>query len=108
MQGRSASTRSSASFSISAGSPMLLDIRRVADGFRGAAIAAGLGHPCGLDRDFAVEHVARDLQVGWPRRAGEGLARSHGDHIGDAFGAAHAGRELGDRRHDVDVGQVLQ
>ncbi len=58
--------------------------------------------------DLAVEDVARDLEIGGARRAGEGLARRHRDHVGDALGRAHAGRELGDGPHDVDMRQVLE
>ena len=60
------------------------------------------------DVDLAVENVARDFEIGGPGRAGEAFARRHRDHVGDALGRAHAGRELGDRPHDVDMRQVLE
>ena len=85
-----------------------LHVRRVADRLGRGAVAPGLGQARGLDRDLAVEHVAWDLQVDRPRRAGKGLARGHGDHVGDPLRAAYSGRELGNGRHNVDVGQVLQ
>ena len=58
--------------------------------------------------DLAVEDVARDLEIGRARRAGEAFARRHRDHVGDALGRADAGREFGDRPHQVDMWQILQ
>ena len=60
------------------------------------------------DVDLAVEDVAGNFEIGRPRRAGVAFARGHGDHVGDALGRAHAGRELGDGPHDVDMRQILQ
>ncbi len=57
---------------------------------------------------LAVEDVAWNLEVRRTRRAGEALPCRHGDHVGDALRRADACRKLGDRREDVDVGQVLQ
>ena len=60
------------------------------------------------DVDLAVEHVARDLEVGRTVGAVEALARGHRDHVGDALGRHHGRGELGDRLHHVDVRQILQ
>ena len=38
------------------------------------------------DVDLAVEHVARDFEIGGPRGAGETFARRHRDHVGDPLG----------------------
>ncbi len=86
----------------------LLDIARIADRFGRRPIVARLRHHRARQLDFAVEHVARNFQVRRTGRAVEAFARRHRDHVGDPLGARHAGGELGDRRHDVDVRQVLQ
>ena len=57
---------------------------------------------------LGVEHVARDLQEGRAGRAVVALAEGHRHHVGDARGVRHGRGELGDRRHHVDVRQVLE
>ena len=86
----------------------LFDVRRIADGFRRRAIGARLGDARALDRHLGVEHVARNFQIARSRRAIDRFAKRHGNHVGDALGMRHAGGEFRDRRHDIDVGQVLQ
>ena len=68
----------------------------------------GFGHDRLGDVDLTIEHVARNLEVHRSRGAVERLAHRHRDHVGDALGARHRGRELGDGRHHVDVRQILQ
>ena len=86
----------------------LFDVGRIADRFSRGAIGAGLGDARPLERHFGVEHVTRDFQIARPRRAVDRFAKSHRHHVGDAFGMRHGGGELRDRRHDIDVRQILQ
>jgi len=58
--------------------------------------------------DLAIEDIARNFQVHRSRGAVECLARGHRDHVRDALGARYRGGELGDRRHEIDVRQVLE
>ena len=91
--------RISASFSMSAGSPTDLVEARYAPGF---------GMRARSMRHFGVEHVAWDFQIYRAGRTVDRFAKGHGNHVGDAFGVRHGGGELGDRRHDIDVRQILQ
>ena len=81
---------------------------RIADRLRRGAVVPGLRDHRLVERDLAVEHVARDFEVGRAGSAGERLARRHRDHVGDAFGGEHAGGELGDRLHHLDMRQILK
>jgi hypothetical protein len=85
-----------------------LDVARVANRFGRRAIVTRLRHDRAREVDFAVEDVTRNFQVCRTGRAVEALARGHRDHVGDPLSARHAGGKLRDRRHDVDVRQVLQ
>ena len=99
MAGRSESTRRSARRSMPAGSPQdLVEARYPPRGGKHRLV----------ERDFAIEHVARDLEVAGSGSAGEALASRHRDHVGNPLGRGDAGGELGDRTHHVDVGEVLQ
>ncbi len=69
---------------------------------------AGLGQDRRFHRNLAVQDVAGDFQVAGTVGAGEAFPGRHRDHVGDPLGRQHGGGELGDRRHHVDVGQVLQ
>ena len=86
----------------------LFDIRRIADRLRRHPVAAGRRNPRLFQRDLGIEDVARDFEIGRPIGAVEALARGHRDHVGHAFGGEHAGCELGDRRHHVDMRQILE
>ena len=99
MAGRSESTSRSASRSMPAG---------VAAGLRRRAVAPRSGEHRLVERDLAVEDVARDLEVARSGSAREALPRRHRHHVGDPLGRGDAGGELGDRAHHVDVGKVLQ
>ena len=85
-----------------------LDIGRVADRLGRHAVAAGFRDARALERDLGVEDVARDLEIGRAVGAVEALARGHRHHVGHPLGREHAGSELGDRRHHVDMRQVLE
>ncbi len=74
----------------------------------GGTVGPGPGHPRLLRRHPGVQHVARDLQEGRPRSAVVALAERHRHHVRGARGVRHGRRELGDRRHHVDVRQVLE
>ncbi len=69
---------------------------------------AGLGQHRAGRIDLAVQHVARDFQVGRAIGAGETFPRRHRHHVRNPFGGHHGGGELGDRLHDIDMRQVLQ
>ena len=84
---------------MSFGSPVLV---------RRGAVVAGLGDDRVLERHLGVEDVAADLEERRARRAGHRLAEGHRAHVRHALGVYDARRELGDRRHDVDVRQVLE
>ena len=86
----------------------LLDILRVADRLGRGAVGAG-GRNARLGQwNLAIQHIARDLQIGRAGCAVVGFAGRHGDHVRDPVGRPHAGGKLGDRRHDVDMRQILQ
>ena len=74
---------------------------------RGPVLAGLRDHRLG-EIDLAVEHIARNLQIDRSRGAVESLARRHRDHVGDALRARHARREFRDRRHHIDVRQILK
>ena len=86
----------------------LFDVGRIADGFSRGAIGARLGNARALERHLGVEHVARNFEIARPRRAVDRFAKRHRHHVGDPLGMRHAGGEFRDRRHDVDVRQILQ
>ena len=86
----------------------LLDIDRVAERLRRRTVFSRRRNHRFDELDLAVEDVAWNLEIRRARRTVEALARSHRDHVGDAFGRAHAGGKLGDRPHHVDMRQVLQ
>ena len=86
----------------------LLDIGGIADRAGGGPVVPRGGDDRLRELDLAVQHVARDLEIRWPPGAVVALARRHADHVGDPLGRGHAGRELGDRRHHVDVRQILE
>lgn len=72
------------------------------------AVGARLRHARLGHRHLGVEDVARDLQEGGAGRAVIALAERHRHHVRRARRVRHGRRELGDRRHHVDVRQVLQ
>src|SRR5450432_587098 len=85
-----------------------LNVARIADRTCRGAVLAGLRNDGLGDVDLAVEYVARDFQVHRTRRAVEGLARRHSDHVRHAFRAGNCRSELGDGGHQLDVRQILQ
>ena len=85
-----------------------LDVARIAKGADRCAVVPRLRHDRLGDVDLAVEHVARDFEIARAVGARETFPRRHGDHVGDALGRHHRGREFGDRLHHVDVRKVLQ
>ena len=64
----------------------LLDVGGIADRAGRGAVVAGRRDDRLGDVDLAVEHVARDLEVGRPPGAVVALARRHADHVGDPLG----------------------
>ena len=86
----------------------LLDVARIAHRTGRRAVLARLRNDGLGDVDLAVEHVARNLQVRWPRSAAECGTRRHGDHVRNALGAGNRRGEFGDGSHQLDVRQVLQ
>ncbi len=86
----------------------LFDVARITDRMRRGPVLAGLRDHRLAEIDLAVEHIARNLQINGSRGAVERLARRHRDHVGHTLGARHARREFRDRRHHVDVRQILE
>jgi hypothetical protein len=85
-----------------------LDIARVSHRVGRGTVLARLRDDRLGEINLPIEHVARNLQIYGSRSTVERLAGGHGNHVGDAFGARNGCGELGDRRHQVDVRQVLQ
>src|SRR5207302_1334463 len=86
----------------------LLDVARIAERAGRGAVVPGLRDDRLGYLDLAIEDVARNFQVHRSRGAVEGFSRRHRDHVRHALGARHGGGELGDRRHEIDVRQVLE
>jgi hypothetical protein len=72
-----------------------------------------------MSRGSPIERVDARYLPGWGMTAlvtstsrssmsRERLARGHGDHVGDAFGAGNRRSKFGDGSHQIDVRQVLQ
>src|SRR5882757_1389483 len=86
----------------------LFDVARIAERARRRAIMAGLGNHSLGDIDLTIEHVSGDFQVSGTRGAVERLPGSHRDHVRYSLGRGHRRRELGDRRHQIHMRQILQ
>ena len=85
-----------------------LDVVGVAKIARGRLITPGRGYPRPFDRNFGVKYVSGNFEIARPEGAGEALARGHRNHVGNAFRRKHAGGKFGDRRHQVNMRQILQ
>ena len=84
------------------------NIRRVADAARRGTVMPRLRQHGLVNRDLAVQHIARDFQIRRAVSAVKTFPRRHADHVRDPLGGIDPGGELGNRRQDVDMRQILQ
>ncbi len=86
-----------------------VDVVGVADALRRCAVLARPRGITALSSGTLPSRMSRPIsRYAGPGRAGHRLAEGHRDHVGDALGRHDVRGELRDRRHHVDVRQVLQ
>ena len=86
----------------------LLDVRRVANGFRGRPVMSGLRNDRLFRRDFRIKNVPGNFEIGGSAGTVETLPGRHGNHVRHPFGGEYSGGELGDGSHHVHMRQILQ